>query len=129
MKHTHIILKSILIWLSTNLLGSTFHWINETIGLSLLDVTALSLIFSLPALAFLIPNFYVLKAVSGKYKRFAYATLSTLALSLIVTYVFWEFTRDYNFPDGLLIVILLPYMFAAELCFFLIARKVILIQN
>lgn len=128
MKHRHAIIESILIWVFTCLLGSIFHWINGAVGLSLFEVIAISLVFSLPALVFLIPNFYVLHSLTGKYKRVAYALASILILSLIVIYIFLEFTKGYHFPDGLLIVLLLPYMLSAELSFFLIARKLILAE-
>lgn len=129
MKHLHIILESILIWLCTNLLGSVFHWLNHTVGLNFIEITAVSLIFSLPALLILIPNFYILHSLTGKHTRLVYAVSSILILSLIVTFIFLEFTKGYAFPDGKLIVLILPYVLSAEVSFFLIARKVILIPE
>jgi hypothetical protein len=129
MRLSNIICRSLLIWAATCIMASCFHGISENIDLNPVDVTILSLLFSLPALFFLIPNFYLLNSVIGKNNRIIYAIISILMLCLVVVVVFLIFTDGYSFEKGMLFRLLLPYILSAEISFFLFAGRFILVKN
>ena len=124
----NIICRSLLIWLATSFLASCFHAITETIGLRLDEFMLLSLLFSLPALLFLIPNFYILNIVVGKNNRILYSFISVLMLCLLVVALLLTLANGY-FEKEMLYRLLLPYIVSAEISFFLFTRNVILIKH
>src|SRR5687768_13629565 len=126
MQLLHLITRAFLIWLTTSILASLINWLNQTTGLGLPEVILLSLIFSLPALIFLMPVLYLLESIGDQKHRILYSFVSVLTLCLMVVLVFLQITNRFSIDKTTIINLLMPYFFAAEASFFIIARKLIL---
>ena len=118
--------RSIGVWLSTALLGSLYLWASETIGLQLYEIVILSLVFSAPATVFLIPNFYLLRGMRKLGQRIGYSFLSVLLLSLLIISLFLLLIKGYPLTRQQLAALILPYIIAAEISFFVVAMKIII---
>jgi hypothetical protein len=117
--------QSLLIWISTSLLGSFFHWTTGISGMHFGQVVILSLVFSTPALICLFPILYFLQSISTLGKRIVFAIASVLLSCIIVIAIFLGITRHYPFEEFQLTYLLLSYVISAELSFFLVAQKLI----
>ncbi len=115
--------QSILVWLTTSILASVFHWLNETTGLGIEKIILLSLAFSLPAMILLIPNYYFLIILSNTRKRMTYGFVSVLLLCVIVVILFLRFIKGFPIDQQTIILLVTPYILAAEFSFFLFSRK------
>lgn len=124
-----LITRSLLIWLSTCVLASLINWINQTTGLGLPEVILLSLAFSFPAFVFLVPVLYLLDSIGDRKHRILYSFTSILTLCLMVIVIFLQLVKGLGIDKTTIINLLMPYCFAAEVSFFIIARKLILIKN
>lgn len=118
--------QSILIWISTNVLGSTIFWMTSEIGFKLYGIILLSLLFSGPVILLLIPTLYYLTRISERARRIIFTVTSVLILCLCVSAYFIWYVKDYPLTNNQIASLLMPYIFSAELCFFLIARKSII---
>jgi hypothetical protein len=118
--------QSMLIWLTTSFLGSVFLWATGFIGLKLVEIFMLSLVFSGPAVVCLIPILGFVSTIHHGSKRIVTSLISLLILCGLVIAIFLYITRHYPLSEGQLLNLLLPYVIAAPICFFLIARKLIL---
>lgn len=130
--------QALLIWLSTNAIASlmyalymfttrSFEPLSEiTSSDTLIAVIVLGLAFSFPVILFLVPGLYVLGMLRHTRDKVAYALGIILVLCLGVIVFFFMF---FDVPDrdkpGILLF-LLPYIIAAEISFFVVARKVII---
>jgi hypothetical protein len=113
----------------TALSGSVFHTFAGTVGMSFLSIFILSLAGSLPAALFLIPNVVVLESMIGKLTKFIYAVVSVAILCAIVILVFVMITNGYPFDPGMRTRLLLPYIISAEICFFTVCGRMILVEK
>lgn len=120
--------QSLLIWIATSFLGSVFLWATGFIGLKLVEIMMLSLVFSGPAVACLIPTLYFISSISDRSKRIITSLISVLALCVLVIAIFLYIIRHYPITEDGLLHLLLPYVLAAPACFFLIAHKMILVR-
>jgi hypothetical protein len=118
--------QSLLIWITTSFLGSTFLWTTGFIGLKLIEVFMLSLVFSGPAVACLIPTLYFISTIPYRGKRIVTSLVSIFILCALIIAIFLHVARHYPISQVQLLNLLLPYIFSAHICFFLIARKTIL---
>jgi hypothetical protein len=118
--------QSLLIWITTNFLGSVFLWTTGFIGLKLFEIMMISLVFSGPAAACLIPTLHFISPIPDRGKRIITSVISMLVLCALVIAIFLHIIGHYPIPEGGLLYLLLPYVFAAPACFFLIAHKMIL---
>jgi hypothetical protein len=123
MKFKKNILSSLFVWLLTDVIGSCVVSVTKIIGLELYETLALSLIFSIPALILLIPNFYFLESVLGKASKMTYAFFSILFISGIVVVTLLAIIGGLPFEGKTFIGIILPYALAAEFSFFAVAHK------
>jgi hypothetical protein len=118
--------QSLLIWITTSFLGSAFLWATGFIGLKLIEIFMLSLVFSGPAIACLIPILHFVSTIAHRGKRIVTSLISVLILCAVIIAIFLHITRHYPISQAQLLNLLLPYIFFAHVCFFLIARKTIL---
>jgi Kef-type K+ transport system membrane component KefB len=118
--------QSMLIWIATSFLGSAFLWATGFIGLKLMEVLMLSLVFSAPAVACLIPTLHFVSTINNRGKRIVTSLISLPILCALIIAFFLHITRHYPISQTQLLNLLLPYIFAAHACFFFIARKTIL---
>jgi hypothetical protein len=123
MKLKKSILSSLFVWLLTGVIGSCVISVTEFLGLELYETLALSLIFSIPALILLIPNFYFLESALGKAYKMTYAFFSILFISGIVVMVLLAIIGGVPFEGKTFMEIILPYVFAAEFSFFAVMHK------
>jgi hypothetical protein len=121
--------QSLLIWVATSFLGSVFLWATGFIGLKLFEIVMLSLVFSGPAVVCLIPTLYFISSISDRGKRIITSLISVLVLCVLVIAIFLHIIRHYPITEGGLLYLLLPYVFTAPACFFLIAHKMILTRS
>lgn len=127
-----------LIWLATNVLaaGMIAVWsVSSSMGADMflsgvMDSFMLFLVFGLffssPANLFIIPSFYLLDRIPSKPNRITYSVFSILFLCALVI-VFFSFAFEMSANDmEELAYLFIPYITSAEICFFLIAHKIIL---
>jgi hypothetical protein len=126
MKKSQLLLNAFTVWILTAVSGSTFHAITKTIGLEFVWILVLSLLGSIPAALFLIPNVIVLDSLIGKLTKSIYAFASVAILRAIVIIAFVLITKGYPFDPGMRTRLLAPYIISAEFCFFLVCRRMIL---
>ena len=98
----------------------------KLIGFKLIEILMVSLVFSIPALVVLVPNFYLFDFITEPRNRIVYAFLSTLALCAVVIGFFINVIYEYPVSEHKLFIGLLPYVLASELSTFFVARKFIL---
>jgi len=115
------VFRSFIIWINTCAIGSIYHWVSHAIIPEPWVSFTISLIFSSPALIFQIPNFYVLTSIVGIRYRIFYGVVSQLALCGIVVLIFISLTDGYRLENNLMVSLLIPYVIAAQLMFFLVA--------
>jgi hypothetical protein len=126
MNKSQLVLHAFAIWMLTAVFGSVFHAITKTIGLGFVWILVLSILGSIPAALFLIPNVLVLDSLIGKLTKSIYAFASVAILCAIVIIAFVLITKGYPFDPGMRTRLLAPYIISAEICFFFVCRRMIL---
>jgi hypothetical protein len=130
-------LKAFLTWLYTNVIAAvcylfymlasgTLEPLSSVISFDALGmIILLGLVFSSPALLFLIPALYMMHMFRHWQAKLAYAIGIVLFLCLVVILFFFQF---FDVPDrdkhGI-IIFLLPYIIGSVISFLLVARKLI----
>lgn len=129
-KTPNIIGKSALIWLTTNLAGGILlflYYVSASYhdsGISII-VALFGLLFSAPVIGILIPALHLLKAINSKAGRIVYSIFLVPCLCafviLLVQLVFgFSILEDIEIQ-----IFFIPYIIAAEICFFLFTYKMI----
>jgi hypothetical protein len=130
--------QAILIWLTTNVLASVFYIAGRLLGIldrSLMGsygievlgiIVVLGLLLSAPIILVLIPSLFQLDHLQNRRLRIIYSVSSVLIMSSLVVMAF-IYLFNINSNDVIPIVkFLIPYVIAAQLSFFLVARQSII---
>lgn len=112
-----------LVWIFTNLFASFFHWMNQTTGMGMEKVFLLGLILSAPAAAMLIPILYFMNLLPYHLPRVSYGFISILFVCAFETVLFLRIIKGFPIDRQTIIVVLTPYILAAEVSFFLFSRR------
>jgi hypothetical protein len=134
--------QSIFVWIITNVIAMFLYAIAPFFKIELDPyvctrcsdimfgyIIVIGLLFSFPVIFFLVPNLYVLSSLETKKKKILYAGISILVLSAVVILFFLNTLGTDGHDLSTVIIFLLPYVFGAEIGFFLIARNIIHEQN
>lgn len=111
------------IWICTSLLASLFHWINQTTGMGIEKIFLLSLILSAPAAVMLVPILYFMNLLPHNLSRVTYGFASVLVICAIEVVLFLRIIKGFPIDRQTIIIVLTPYILAAEVSFFLFSRK------
>lgn len=115
-------MQSSLIWLLTNVIGSSVLWIILERALGYIELLALSSLFSIPAIALVIPTLYILEFIQEPGKRIMFAVFSMLAICAIVLMIFMVIIPNKGDTAIQIGKLLLPYVVAAPICFIFVVE-------
>jgi hypothetical protein len=118
--------SSVVIWFCTAVLGSSFLWISGIIGLKFYEILILSLVFSAPSVFFLIVNLRLLACLPHQPQRIVHAIISIFLVCLVVIRIFLWVIDGYPLETHQIILLLAPYVVAAQVSFLFVARNLIL---
>ena len=132
---TFVTVKSLLIWLYTNVIAVICYWIFVLVDFHDLDllsslerigvITLVGLVFSFPANLLLMPALYLLNMFRRKWYRLAFSIAIVLFMCWMVILIFTQYFNISSRERTDMIVFLLPYIVGAEISFILVGRKMI----